>query len=74
MGLDLYWKPEEQGERLPDELKWALEKGGWHFPRTVEVNSMDDGILEGMRLAGVKGAEEIITALRLNRRIILTKE
>lgn len=71
MGLDLFWRPKDAGDRIPRDLKVALESAGWHWPMEVHVRSMEDGILEGMRIAGIAGAAEVVMALRNNGTIVL---
>lgn len=70
MSMGLYWKPEKNNDkRLPDDLKRALQK---RYDTPLLDHCLDDSdlsYLEGLRDAGVKGAQELINAIEKHGRI-----
>lgn len=61
MSTSAYWKPvAENSDSFTNEMKHALERGyGSHFT----LDAKDLSWLEGVRDAGVKGAEDVIEAV-----------
>ena len=65
MGQNLYWIPEvkPQGHYLPDALKSILRKEyDLHGAGTI-FGQGEVGFFQGLKAAGVEGAEDLIAAI-----------
>lgn len=80
MSSALMWRPEApDGEPLPKELKFRLSRRLWDTDGScghgeARMNASDIPYLEGMRDAGVKGAQELIDAITTHGTVILWHE
>jgi len=67
MSSTLMWRPPHRGKELPDALKYALCKR-WADQSIRTVFSNEDGCdmayLQGLRDAGVDGAQELLDAVK----------
>ena len=63
MSSNLVWQPVKANyKNLPDELKFAMRKRfDGHVKTTMDES--DAGYLQGLRDAGVKGAQELLDAI-----------
>lgn len=76
MTTTMYWRPAPKdvppAHDLPDTLKRALANRIWDHDGTLHGESVQIGTqtdlayLEGLRDAGVDGAQELLTAIRKN--------
>lgn len=65
MSSNLYWKPVmKESNDLPDELKYALQKRYEGYIEGTILEYDDISYLEGLRDAGVKGAQDLIEAIK----------
>lgn len=78
MSSTLLWRPvmPVEGFSLPYELKKTLSRRLWDTDGSIgggEASMTEDDIpyLEGLRDAGVRGAEELIEVLRKHSLIVL---
>lgn len=60
MSSTLTWKPVKSKGSLPDELKWALEKGDLFNGVEGIYGENCLSYLRGLRDGGVKGADKLI--------------
>ena len=63
MSLNLYWEPaDREANDLPDELKYVMRK---RFDGAVDTvfDEGDAHYIQGLRDAGVKGAQELLDAI-----------
>ena len=81
MSSTLMWRPAvpKEGYSLPFELKTRLSRRLWDTDGScgggeVAMDSSDIPYLEGFRDAGVKGAEELIEAIKKYGTVILWHE
>jgi hypothetical protein len=71
MSSTLCWKKvNKKNESLPDELKYILEKNGY----LGIVTSKDIPYFTGLNDAGIKGADEVISAIREHEEVKLFLE
>jgi hypothetical protein len=69
MSSSLYWEPVQREEEwLPDELKYVLQKRVGGTVDTV-MSERDIPYLEGLRDAGVSGADALIEAIKKHDRV-----
>lgn len=78
MSSSLCWKKViiQEAKYLDDELKFILRKkydGNWPV-RLFSNDSNEMGYLEGLKDAGVKGAEELIEIIRENEQVDIYEE
>ena len=72
MSSSLYWEPvNKENKYFPDELKYALRKRFGSLIERVALNYDDVSYLEGLRDAGVKGAEELISAIEKHDEVVI---
>ena len=80
MSSTLMWKPVTQANGyLPDELKRTISRKLWDTDGSIGggvevVDGKDIPYLEGLRDAGVKGADELIDLIRVHGAIELWHE
>ena len=81
MSSTLMWRPvvPVEGYRLPFELKKTLSRKLWDTDGSIGggeagMTEADIPYLEGLRDAGVKGADELIEILRKHGAIVLWHE
>ena len=74
MSSKLYWVPSKNlGEILPDDLKCALVKR-YGAPISTVIGMRDIQYFEGLRDAGVLGAERLMAALEKHGEIHLNEQ
>ncbi len=73
MGMTLVWqiKPKSNYKSLPFQLRCVLERK-WSFP--VVVGYSDIAYLEGLKDAGIEGAEELMELIHQFEEIELNLE
>lgn len=78
MSSTLMWEPVHPNvsESLPDELKHVISRRLWGTDGScgggqVPMGTNDLPYLEGLRDAGVKGADELIEAVKLHGAVYL---
>lgn len=71
MSSTLYWRPVGGGKSLPDAIKRALKKRFDLKNTTLQTHDLD--YLNGLRDAGVEGAEELIAAIEKHEAITLSE-
>jgi hypothetical protein len=76
MSSDLMWRPVSEGEALPKTLKFALSKKLWGTDGTcgdgdVVVDSNLIPYLEGLRDAGIDGADRLIKLIETHGAVVL---
>lgn len=72
MSATLYWYPvvPPKGHALPDQLRFVLQKDrGWEREWKIDVGHR--GYFEGLRDAGIEGAQAVLDALDKHDTIIL---
>jgi hypothetical protein len=82
MSTSLYWRPVPKDPppyEVPDDIEDALRRRYWETDGTshsepAELDSHDVLWLEGLRDAGLEGANELIAAIREHGTIRLTWE
>lgn len=71
----LKWQPEKiDGNYLPDELKYELQKRFYGSIYEQVLAEEDLSYLEGLRDADVDGAKELIKAIYKHGRIVLNEQ
>ena len=73
MTSSLYWKPvDDYSEYFPDELKYVLRTrfDCGHIDAT-QMNESDIPYLEGLRDGGIKGAAELIKAIKEHGTVVI---
>lgn len=62
-------RPIDHGKELPDELKYAMEKASsFHEGKTLAMTTSLP-YYEGLRDAGIKGAQDVIDAIEKHERV-----
>lgn len=70
MSTTLYWKPVTlEAGYLPDELKYILQKRYEGYIEGVTIGPKSLNYLEGLKDAGVKGAEELMELIEQHEKI-----
>ena len=69
MTAALFWRPENTGKRLPDELRMILDKQDMCSGVVLDRN--DTNYLRGLQHGGVKGASELLAAISKHDRVVL---
>lgn len=72
MSASMYWRPvnpKPEGEYVEDAVRYAIAKRLWDgnasdSTEKHEIESYDIVYLQGLRDAGVKGAQELLDAVR----------
>ena len=68
MSASLYWRPQPRRKTfLPDELRFALRSTVDGEATTFDASDLD--YLRGVRAGGVKGAAELIAAIRKHEQV-----
>lgn len=72
MSSNLVWRPEvKKGNRLSNDLKLILRRK-WHLPYTCSES--DFPYIEGLKDAGVDGAEDLLSLILIHKVVILSEE
>ena len=80
MSSSLMWRPiATDANHLPKELKFVISRRLWDTDGSIgggeaSMNMSDLSYLEGLNDAGVKGANELIDAIRKHGTVILWHE
>lgn len=72
MSVQVYWKPVTDDNRRVEggsTLIAAMDRLGWKLPR--EFTAADIPRLEGMYVAGMKGASDILAAIQEHDKILV---
>jgi hypothetical protein len=73
MSSTLYWVPTPRDRKpLPDRLKHALQKR-YSSPLHTKITGAECDYLEGLRDAGIDGAEELLEAVLQHGEIELSE-
>lgn len=74
MTTHLYWRPdvEPEGHRLPDALRHIFEKQDRRQMAPCVLAEQEIPYVEGLRDAGVEGADELLVNLQAHGRLRLS--
>lgn len=75
MSSNIYWRPivPIEGHRLPFALKSVLRKK-FGYPIQGVLQASDLGYIEGLKDAGIEGAEQLIEAVEKHQMIEVSED
>ena len=73
MSSTLCWEPKHRETKtLPNALKYVLQKKeGLDGVINITMGESDLGYLQGLKDAGIEGAEELITAIEKHNQVLV---
>lgn len=74
MSASLLWSPVSDGKTLPDALRFALEKRHPQWSGELEYGARDLPYLQGLRDAGVDGAQDLIDIIEKHDQVRLWRQ